>query len=415
MRSSWREALYARRSLGVELSLATLEQAYTHLGRPLRGLPVIHIVGTNGKGSTAAMAAHGLRHAGKRVGLFTSPHLHRLNERIRIDGEPVADDLLDQTFERVLHAEHELLRADKIGRTLTFFELLTLAACLRFSRSNVDVAVLEAGMGGRYDATRVATSSVTLISRIGLDHEHILGPGLAAIAGEKAAVIHAGAPCFSVAQHPDVVPVIERAAITTGTELTWVEPAKRAPKALPGVHQRDNAALALAAVQTLVPAADLSWFDDVSWPGRLERVAMGGGTVVFDVAHNPDGIATLVNYLRMHQVPNRILVFGCMRDKAAKPMLAGLTEIDAPLWLAASRTPGAADVGELADLAPGRAERLFGAGDRRLPVAIRAALTAGSEVCICGSCYLVGELRGLLLELAPEADLGDPLVRRSPR
>ncbi len=357
------------------------------------------------------MVAHGLRRSGRRVGLFTSPHLHSLCERIQVDGRPIDEVDLDRYLTTVLQAEADLVGTPGM-RLLTFFELLTLAACEAFVAREVDVAVLEAGLGGRYDATRVATSTVTLVTRIGRDHECFLGTGLRAIAREKAAVIHAGAPCFSAPQQPEACLEVEAQAAKTGTSLTWVEPTPRPPVSLPGEHQRVNAALALSAVREFTPEAELEWFDGVSWPGRLERVEFGNGHVLFDVAHNPDGIGSFVQHIRTLPPARRTIVFGCMHDKPAEEMLRSLQTTGLPVWLTACRAKGATPPEELATLVETAPEHVFQRVDERLYRAIADELERGGEVCICGSCYLVGEIRGKLLGFRDDPEFGDPLVRR---
>ncbi|MGB1275134.1 MAG: bifunctional folylpolyglutamate synthase/dihydrofolate synthase [Nannocystaceae bacterium] len=409
---NWRQALYARRKLGVDLKLESVKRVYQQLGSPGSEVPIVHIVGTNGKGSTACLTAHGLQRAGKRVGLFTSPHLHELRERIQIDRVPVADTMLDDFLRRVFEAESRVLQSASKLRLLTFFEILTLAGLAIFRATEVDFIVLEAGLGGRLDATRVAPSQRTLITRIGMDHQSMLGDNLAAIAGEKAAVIHAGAPCLAAPQRREARAVIEQVAEEQGSEVTWVSPLAQPPKSLRGAHQRINAALALAAVQSFVPDATASWLDDAEWPGRLEQLQMGGGTVLFDVAHNPDGISSLADYLRVAPRRERVIAFGCMGDKAAEDMLEGLFRLHLPIWLTACAHPGAVPPDVLAARSPESPQRVFKTTGPAFRSPIDEVLARGGEVCVCGSCYLAGEVRGKMLGLAsgpPRAS--DPLVR----
>jgi dihydrofolate synthase/folylpolyglutamate synthase len=400
----WQAALFARRALGVIRGIEAVRAAHVALGEPAAGLPVVHVVGTNGKGSTSAMVAHALRRRGRRVGLYTSPHLHRVGERIRIDGVPLADEALRAIVERVLAVEGPAL-----PRALTFFEVLTVAALLAFAEAGVEVMVLETGLGGRLDATGVVPATVTLMTPIDLDHQAYLGATLEAIASEKAAVMRDGAPVFSAPQQAEAAAVLSAAAARYGVPLRFVEPLARAPEGLPGEHQRVNAGLALAGARAIEPSVTASDLDGVRWPGRCERVACGGGTVVFDAGHNPHGIAALVTWLEGQPHPRRTIVFGCLADKDAPGMLGQLRRLGAPVWLVPPG-PGAYDLSSLA----ADDTRVF--ADVEEP-GFRAAwaelLAAGAELVVCGSHVLVGRLRGEVLgEAADAVTLTDPLTRR---
>ena len=370
----WQEALFARRYLGVQLGLEAVRAAYLALGSPCADLPSVHVLGTNGKGSTAALSAHALGR-GRRVGLYTSPHLHRIGERIRVGGEAVEDAALQGLVDRVLAVQG-------LPRPLTFFEVLTLAALLHFAASGAEVLVMEAGLGGRLDATRVLRHSVALFTPIDLDHMSYLGADVVAIAGEKGAVLEDGAPAYSAPQRPEVAMVLRELASRWGVPLIFVEALPRPPVGLEGEHQRINAALALAGARHLDPSISAEDLDGVRWPGRLERRAIGEGVVIFDVAHNPHGVAALV---------------------------AHLASLGAPLWVAPP--PGAApDLTALA--APHGADVFTGVDDPRLHGAIERWLAGGGELVICGSHHLVGHLRARLLgEASDERWLGDPLRR----
>ena len=395
----WQQALFERRNLGVKLDLAAVRAVHAALGSPAAEIPGLHVLGTNGKGSTAAMAAHALQRRGRRVGLYTSPHLHRVGERVRIDGVARTDEEMQVLCDRVLAAE------GAGPRPLTFFEVLTLAALLAFETGGVDAMVLEAGLGGRLDATRLGPMSriaATLFTPIALDHMAYLGPTVAAIAGEKAAVMADGAPAFSAPQEPAAAEVLRATATGCGVSLTFVEPLGWAP--LAGVHQRINAGLALAGARVLAPEVEEADLEGTVWPGRLERRAVGGGTVVFDVAHNPHGIATLVAALRESPVRERVVLFGCLADKDGPGMLATLAALDCPLWLAAPAG------GHVLHAPGGRDARVFaGLEDPGLAAACSELLARGGELVVCGSHHTVGHLRGHLLAVAADAwALSDP-------
>jgi len=408
---AWQRELFERRTIGVHLGLDVIRAAYRQLGQPAAKLPAVHVVGTNGKGSTSAMVAHGLRRAGRRVGLFTSPHLHRIAERIQIDGVPIEDPTLERWIGEVLLVE----RAGELGGALSFFEILTLAGLLAFVDAKVDVAVVECGLGGRLDATRVASSALTLVTPIALDHQRWLGPDLEAIAGEKAAVMENRAPTISAAQDPVAAAVLERAAERWQTPLCYAEFAPRSPQGLPGEHQRQNAGLARAALEHLLGEAPMTLLDGVRWPGRLESIDVGGGRMLFDVAHNPHGIAALRRYLAMTPaLGGRLIVFGAMLGKEAPTMVRELASLGSPMLLVppADREGWAPSelAAELDGEQPVATARSIEAPEATGP--IREHLARGGEVVVCGSCYLVGAIRGRIIgEQADGILLADPMPR----
>ncbi len=388
----WPE-LFSRRALGMRLGLEAIADVYAALGRPAGDTPAIHVVGTNGKGSTAAMVAHALHRHGRRVGLYTSPHLVRVGERVRIDGVAVDDGVLLGHVQAVVAAE------GIAPRPLTFFELLTLGAMAVFAEADVDVVVAEAGLGGRLDATRIVRPVATVVTSIGLDHTHWLGDTLPAIAAEKAAVFVRDAPVFAAPAADEVRAVLERAAVDAGTTLSFPDPLPRPPALLRGAHQAANAALALAAARVLEPRVTAADLDDARWPGRADRRDVGAGQVWLDVAHNAEGMAALVATLRAEGVvPDLVLVSG-MDDKPIDAMLAALATLNAPLaWV---------------DLGPGSAPMPASLG-RRYDDAVVAwtdvhdDVAAGACVLVCGSVRLVG---GVLAAMEGRArpDAQDPV------
>jgi dihydrofolate synthase/folylpolyglutamate synthase len=409
---AWQRALFERRAHGVKLDLSAVRAAFQALGRPAGDTPAIHIVGTNGKGSTAAMCSHALTRHGRRVGLFTSPHLHRVGERVRIDGAPLADDELRAHVDRVLALES---CSHALPRALTFFETITLAAMVAFAAREVDTIVLEAGMGGRLDATRIGRAVTCAITSVGLDHQRYLGATLTAIAKEKADVMAFGTPVVSAPQRPEVHAVLSRVARARGSSLRFIDPLARAPRGLAGEHQRVNGALALASVRHFIPRAGAEDLDDVAWPGRLERVDAGGGVVVFDVAHNPDGVRALVAAAETSSSPSagRVFVFSCMADKDAASMLATLSRLGDPIWVTPPSISGARDPRELAGLLSSGSPRVFDALEGQ---GLRAAwvehLERGGELWVCGSTFLVAALRRWVRPADCDViELRDPLQR----
>jgi dihydrofolate synthase / folylpolyglutamate synthase len=393
-------ALFERRALGMRLGLATLTRIWDGLGRPAAGVPAVHVVGTNGKGSSSAMCAHALGRHGRTVGLYTSPHLHRVGERVRIAGIAETDDALAEAVEQVLAAERTAAASGELPRPLSFFELLTLAAWLRFAARGVDVIVAEAGMGGRHDATRICEAVAVVVTAIDLDHREHLGDTLAAIAAEKIAVARAGVPCFTCAQPDEVLAVLREATAAIGAPLQVLPPLPRAPIGLPGDHQRSNAALALAAARTLVPEVVAEDFDGVVWPGRFERIAVAGGTLILDVAHNPAGARALTEALREQGLGAARLVLGSMADKDVDGIVAAIDR-DAPPW--AWVELGA--YGSLGAPAPAGAAVVL-RDDVELRAHVNAALARGETVCVWGSHVLVAAVRAWALGL-PTAQPGE--------
>jgi dihydrofolate synthase/folylpolyglutamate synthase len=400
------------RSHGVSLGLDRVRLALQRLGSPDLRVPAIHIAGTNGKGSCAALTESILRQAGLRTGLFTSPHLSRFTERIRIDGVEIDGD-------------HLALLDEAVAGTvvpLTFFEVSAVLAFLAFAEAKVDVAILETGLGGRLDATSVCHPLACAITSIALDHEAILGSTLAAIAYEKACIAKPGVPLFLGPLFPEADKRIAEVALAIGAPVHRAgidyPPAPAAP-ALPGMHQVANAALAVAvsrhAAQSLGRPLDdsevLRGLAEVKWPGRLERMA---DDVLLDCAHNVEGVQALVAALPL--APRRVLVTSIVRDKNAAGMLAVLgPEFDCVV-LTRSQSERAADPQQLAGLVSHTR-----GGDRQVvcvedPVAAftlarsQANDVPGGLVVVAGSIFLVGALRAHLLGHGDSvAEASDPL------
>lgn len=412
----WRAALFRRRFLGVRRDLAPtiaiLRAWIPELDARLRDVEVIQIVGTNGKGSTAAMIDHAVRaRAPERrpVGLYTSPHLQRVGERIRVDGEALADEAIRAEIEALAEVEARL------GIAASFFEVLTVIAIRRFVDRGCRTLILEAGLGARLDATSALPATRVALTRVALDHRDYLGDTLAEIAAEKAAAIRGPIPVFGAAeQAPEVRACFEARAREQGASLRFVEPAPRAPTGLVGRHQRANAGLALALVASLGVEATIEALDGVRWPGRLERLALEpgqtrarAGELWLDVAHNLDGVEALCAALdELGLRPDRI-VLGAMADKDGDAMLGAL-EPRAPIWWTPPSPRGAFALGQ------GRAvaRRFAGPDDPDLHASLRRALAAGEQILVCGSHQLVGPVRAAMLgESSADASLSDPVAR----
>ncbi|MFC2175188.1 bifunctional folylpolyglutamate synthase/dihydrofolate synthase [archaeon] len=266
----------------IPLEVKPLQDALAELGSPQSKYSCVQVAGTNGKGSTAAMVANGL----PRCGLFTSPHLHELNERIQIDGKNITDAELDEYIEKVkpLAAKHKL----------SFFETITLLAFLYFADNNCEYAVMEVGMGGRLDATSTCNPTVAIITNIDFDHTRHLGSTIAEIAGEKAGIIKGGTVVTTV-RKPEALEVIKGKCATESARLILAE-TKGFSLSLAGGHQQDNAACAYEALLALgAQAAEArTAVETAHWPGRLELI----NNVLFDCAHNPAAMRTLANHLQ---------------------------------------------------------------------------------------------------------------------
>jgi len=396
-------------SAGWDLKLERMGAALARRGYPEARWPALHVAGTNGKGSTAAMLDAVLTAAGYRTGLYTSPHLVDFVERIRMGGRTIPRAAVVELV--------AALRADleAAGIVLTHFEFATLIAFEWFARVGIDVGVIEVGLGGRLDATNLVRPAVTAITSIALDHEAWLGHDLAAIAAEKAGILKAGVP-LALGRLPEEAArvVLARAAevgapvARVGTDAALGEApgglAFRGPGAswdhlslaLPGVFQRDNAAVALTALALVrerfpcAPEAVRAGLAAVRWPGRL-AVLRERPLVVVDGAHNPAGAAALAAELPGVAGERRVvLVFAVMADKDWRAMLEPLLERSARV-IVTRVGRRAADPQALADALQGRVPAL--AVDDA-PTALRAALSsAGPDeaVLVTGSLFLVGE------------------------
>ena len=388
--------LFQARRFGVVLGLGRMRTLLDALGAPDRQLGrVVHVAGTNGKGSTVAMIAALARAAGQRVAAYTSPHLSSLRERIAIDGESISEDALVAAAERVRAAG---------GDELTFFEQVTAMAVVAIAEAAVDITVLEVGLGGRLDATNVVDAPIAVVTGIALDHEAILGPTITAIAGEKAGIFKPGQfVVIGTSGDPSATQLLVDAAERRGAlSIVVAGNTVRVPLlSLSGEHQLRNAACAIAAIRALGLPVVGSALASVVHPGRYERV----GAVILDGAHNPDGARALARQLA-HE-PGRIaIVLGVSNDKDARAIAAPLVP-RAELVIATRYQQERAMAPEvLAD-----AVRSLG-GAAEVAPDLRTALerAQGADlIVVCGSLFLVGEARVMLLG-AP----ADPLVVSDP-
>lgn len=406
------EFLYGLQRFGIKLGLDNIRELLVRLGSPETAYRVVHVAGTNGKGSVCATLASVLACSGYRTGLYTSPHLQDFSERIRVDGEPIET--------AAVVALTRELRAASAGLQPTFFEFTTAMALLYFQRRGVAIAVLEVGMGGRLDATNAVMPQVTAITPVSLDHQAHLGPDLATIAAEKGGIIKPGVPLVLGRQQPEALAVLcdlaERmqAPVLTidadfrvegGDQLRYRGPGLEIDGlelVLPGSHQRDNLAVALAALGELrrqglaiAAAAIRTGVRSVCWPGRLEW--RGAGRLLLDGAHNDAGARVLADYLRSLNKAGIHLVIGIKGDKQAEAILAPLLPLATAVYCTAPPVEEAVPPARLAALAAGTARP---ATVHAAPLAaVTAALAArcqGEIVVVAGSLFLVAEVRDLL-------------------
>ncbi len=410
-------SLEERAKRGMDFGLDRVLEALGQIGDPHLAVPAIHVAGTNGKGSVSAMVESIARAGGLRTGLYTSPHLCRIAERIRIDGEPLADDELARVLGVVETRCHD---------RLTFFEMMTVAAFVAFAEAKVDVMVLEVGLGGRLDATNVVKTPIaTAVTSIAFDHTQFLGNTLASIAKEKAGIFKAGSPVVlgplegeadmaivEVAAAVGALPIwrvgsdiVTRAGGGEGAEvvitLRGSSEEVRAKLGLRGAHQIDNAGVAaglasiLAARFPAVGDAIGRGLAEASWPGRFERLAVGGVHVILDGAHNAHGAAALAEALRGEglEPEHTALVFGALADKDFASILGPLAPLASRRYYAQPGGRAPAPHAALAAIAPG--------AHVANPVqAVRRAIVEsqpGDTVVVAGSLYLVGTVRGALL------------------
>jgi len=389
-----------------KLGLERIRAVLAALGDPQRAYRVVHVAGTNGKGSTCAMIDAGLRAAGIRTGLFTSPHLIEPTERIQIDGAAVTPDQFRRAFEVV----HETVERLELDCHPTYFETVTAMAFWLFREAVVETAVVEVGLGGRLDATNVVEPALTVITPIDFDHEAYLGHTLEAIAGEKAGILKPGVPAVFAHQRPEAEAVLRARAneldvpvVHSGEfEIRNLEIDARGSRfsglvcPLAGEHQVENAVTAALALIAL--GAPPQGIAGARWPGRLEHVSPNPD-IILDGAHNPAGARSLARYLkRFYGGRRRWLIYGAMRDKAVEEIAGILFPLAEELIFTAPGQARALRPEALIELA-GRGRTAPAVADALALLQERARREDISEdaVIITGSLFLVGEARALLM------------------
>jgi dihydrofolate synthase/folylpolyglutamate synthase len=395
------EYLFGLEHFGIKFGLDNIRTILQALDHPERAFKSVHIAGTNGKGSVTAMVESALRASGHRSARYTSPHLMHLNERFVIDGRSVPDDRLIDAAEDVRRTIEQLRRAGALEVHPTFFEATTAVAFELFRRAQVEIAVVEVGLGGRLDATNVLMPEAAAITSIALDHQLYLGSTLAAIAREKAGIIKPQVPVVAGPLDPEADAVITAIARENGAPLVRATPADVATRAigLPGEHQRANAAVAVKLLETLgarglavAPGAIDAGLQHPSWPGRLDRRRLANGReLILDAAHNPAGAAALARYLAGSGL-REPLVFAAMRDKDVRGMFEQLLPSARSLVLTRARTARSADPNELANVAGQVAPALPIGVEPVLSNALDRAFSESPRILVAGSIFLLGDV-----------------------
>ena len=416
--------IFARRSFGIKPGLDTTRALLAELGNPEANLKIVHVAGTNGKGSVSTLVASVLACSGLKTGLYTSPHLVRLNERFKINGVDIEDKELEPLLEEI---EDAALRVEKSGGAVpTFFECMTALGVLWFVRSGVHIAVAEVGMGGRLDATNVLSPLVSVITRIGLDHQEYLGDTIALIAAEKAGIIKPGVPVVCATMPEEALAVVAAKAAATGTYVvkSWervtvgrISGNLRGQKVsiessnddygtvnlkLAASYQLENVATAVATIEVLQQVLGVDFgrktlvkgLSSAEWAGRFQCIGEQPD-VVLDGAHNPDGAAALVKALTDAKCGKKVrFVVGQCADKDSDGFFKTIAGICGRVWTVPLRNSRSATPQRLIEYATRYG--INATACNSIAEGIAAAKADASEnataVVICGSLFLVGEV-----------------------
>jgi dihydrofolate synthase/folylpolyglutamate synthase len=414
--------MFNLRRFGIKLGLETIHQILVDLGNPQQKFRTIHVAGTNGKGSVAAILASILQTCGNKTGLYTSPHLIRFNERIVVDGHPIDDEDVLSAYKAVKAVHHG-------DREPTFFEFTTAMALLEFRRRKVSWAVIETGMGGRLDATNVIHPALSIITNVSVEHSEYLGSSIRQIAAEKAGIIKSGVPVVTGVRQKSAVEVVVAAAAarhaplyrmgkdfrvrrTSQNTFNFQSPQTKwtgLASSLAGQHQLENTALALAACDVLSPEFPKLTQNCVKkallntrWPGRLEKV-MDRPLTLLDGAHNLIAARKLAKYLGSYLAGRRItLVIGILDDKPYRAMLEALVPTCHRIIVTQPKIQRALPTEILETAAKELTKEVDVVRDVSQAVAAAIASSAPDDVvCIAGSLYVVGEAKAALADQSP--------------
>ena len=422
-----RELAAPTQASAAKFHLDNIRALAERLDNPQRSYPSAHIAGTNGKGSTAAFLEQILRDAGFRTGLNTSPHLEKINERIRVNGQDISDEEFASVLTHIHDLIEKLLAAGQLRAHPTYFECVTAMAFAFFRAEGVDFAIFEVGLGGRLDATNILLPVVSVITRIAFDHENFLGHSLAEIASEKAGIIKPGVPVILAGEQPgDARRIVRERAAQLESPLVETASAYRvenvrieggcvrakiieaatgwsieiAPE-LPGRFQLQNALNAVAAARVLVDQGlkipdtiIASGIAHAVWPGRIEKL-QSRPDVYLDGAHNPSAAQELASFLRENFAGRTIrMLFAAMRDKAVDEIAGTLFPLATEVIFTEPRNPRAISAPQLAEIASHHAThfRVIASAEAALETALTES-APNDAIFITGSLYLVGQLR----------------------
>lgn len=387
--------LYSTQMFGIKLGLEGISRLLEACGVSRPKAQVIHVAGSNGKGSTCAFIESVARAAGYKTGLFTSPHLVEFGERIRVNGQNIPDADVNRLIAKLRGI------VESWETVPTFFELTLALAMLYFAEQGVELIVLETGLGGRLDATNAVPKDVAVLTPIGLEHTQFLGHSLYEIAGEKAAIFSWHRPALSAPQEPEAMRAIDAAARACDVDCRIIAEECHSPLGLYGKHQRQNAALALAALRALPhflcsAEEEERGLAEVCWPGRFEEIAPG---VIMDGAHNPHAIKVLVScwWERFGHEQRAHCIFAGAADKDLTDVLSLLSPVVESWTLPPVQSPRILPQEQLCKLV----RETTGAADIRTPATLGDALEhMPPHTLICGSFFLLGEAKALLRHAA---------------
>ncbi|WP_319575693.1 folylpolyglutamate synthase/dihydrofolate synthase family protein [uncultured Desulfobacter sp.] len=420
------EKIYKLGRFGIKLELDTISNILSHLNTPQNNYNMVHVAGTNGKGSTATCIASILRAAGFKTGIYTSPHLVRFNERICVNGQQISDADVISAYEAVNVADNRLSQG---SRRATFFEIVTAMAFYHFAKEKAEWAVIETGMGGRFDATNIITPKVGVITNLSIEHTDYLGHTIRDLAREKGGIIKPGVPAVTAVSQPSGIDKLTKVAKDRGSALyrfkndfsirknpgrsTYnykgiYQNFKDLTKPLPGEHQRENLSLALAAVELIFkqnqgidPRYNLSrelvhkGLAHVKWPGRLEKI-MDHPLVILDGAHNLKASVLLGKYLNQTLGDKKLtLVIGILDDKPYEAMLAQLLPMAQRVIVTKAKINRSIDPAVLtAAVKKSFKGELQVIEDVKDAVSYAISTSRNKDaICIAGSLYVVGEAK----------------------
>lgn len=422
--------LYKRRNKGIKLGLDRILSVLEKFDHPHKKFKSIHVAGTNGKGSVSKIIYTLLRAHGVNAGLYTSPHLTRFTERIMVNDEEIFEKDVIRLIEKI----------KPFAQELTFFEYVTVMAFLYFNEKNIEYAVIETGMGGRLDATNVIRPEVSVITNIGLDHQEFLGSDLASIAGEKAGIIKEGIPVISSSQTKEAEEIIIKKAEEMKAPLyiygkdfqgklksinfngivfdfyssNWLQPDLFL--SLTGIHQVENASVALKAFMTAYSSWDINFIIEglrkVKIPGRLEVISENP-LIILDIAHNPDAAQCIVNSLKSLTDKAPVLVFGIMRDKDVAGFIKFFENFAKTIFFTVPSYERALNFKEFMERVNGCVSAdiyMFAKPQKAFTEALNFCKKNNDLFLLCtGSAYLIGEIKEFLREKTVYRNLGELL------